>query len=359
MKFEIIEKGIVSGRINSFFSYCAWPSVCRDENNVMYVVTSGNRFAHVCPFGKILLFKSRDGGSTWSAPVIVCDHFLDDRDPGILYLGNGRILVTEFRHPAEVYANDYAECICNDSGTAGKGMLELYSSIDGDNSLGGAFMRVSDDYGETWSDYHRTPIHCPHGPILLNSGEIFYLGKEMYSCGVEKKNVIASYVSTDDGNSFIRTGEIVKPEKYAWNQFHEPHCVELENGRIIGVIRSHIEENDHYFTIYKSVSDDKGKTWSEMEPTGICGSPPHILKLKNGNMILVYARRAEPYAICARVMSPDGVISNTELTLDKADDSDIGYPASVELDDGSIVTVYYRRIISNKYCSIAFTKWKL
>ena len=50
----------------------------------MLVVFSGDRDAHVCPWGKVQLLRSRDGGATWSDPVSICDTPLDDRDAGIL-----------------------------------------------------------------------------------------------------------------------------------------------------------------------------------------------------------------------------------------------------------------------------------
>ena len=41
---------------------------------------------------------------------------------------------------------------------------------------------------------------------------------------------------------------------------------------------------------------------------------------------------------------------------ERAHDGDLGYPASVELDDGSIVTVYYQKYPDDAKCSILCTK---
>ena len=49
-----------------------------------------------------------------------------------------------------------------------------------------------------------------------------------------------------------------------------------------------------------------------------------------------------------------------EYILDeRAKDGDLGYPASVELDDGSILTVYYQKYPNDVKCSILYTKWSL
>ncbi len=48
------------------------------------------------------------------------------------------------------------------------------------------------------------------------------------------------------------------------------------------------------------------------------------------------------------------------ILRDDGPDSDLGYPASVELDDGSILTVYYqKRYSSDEPCSLLWTRWKL
>ena len=51
---------------------------------------------------------------------MVCDSYLDDRDPGILYLGGGRMMVTRCSHHAKTYENDFADWIYSDSGARGQ-----------------------------------------------------------------------------------------------------------------------------------------------------------------------------------------------------------------------------------------------
>ena len=38
---------------------------------------------------------------------------------------------------------------------------------------------------------------------------------------------------------------------------------------------------------------------------------------------------------------------------------DLGYPATVELDDGSLMTVYYQKYEDDANCSILYTRWRL
>ena len=40
-------------------------------------------------------------------------------------------------------------------------------------------------------------------------------------------------------------------------------------------------------------------------------------------------------------------------------DGDLGYPSTVELADGSLMTVYYQKYEDDKKCSMLYTKWRL
>ena len=350
---KIIKQGVVSRMNGSFFPYQAWPSACVDENGIVYAVCSGFRAGHLCPFGKTVLFKSRDGGESWSLPVIVNDHFLDDRDPGILYLGNGKMLVTRASHPACNYENDYIDWIHSDSGDKGVALVREYKALPESEREGGCFYRFLYDYGEKAGDEKRIPVHTPHGPVLLDDGTLFYLGKELFGA-----DVFSVYTSKDGGETFAKAGDCPIPEGYNHGQFHEPHCVRMHDGRIMALFRTHLEENDDYFTMFKTFSCDLGRTWSRWEPTNICGSPPHLLNA-GGRIVLTYGRRVPEYGIYAREVFPDGSISEDEVKLFDGVDDDLGYPASVMLPDRTILTVYYAKYGGDEKTSILYTKWSL
>ena len=157
--------GIVFRAENPIFGYNGWASVCRDENGVLYAVASGMRVQHVDPFGKTILCISKDGGKSWTRPMIINDTMLDDRDAGILYMGNGRLLVSWFCHPAWIYHKTYAigmirGAVLRDANPI-MGMMASYPYINEDQGKGGSFIRISEDYGVTWSDIIRIPGSAP------------------------------------------------------------------------------------------------------------------------------------------------------------------------------------------------------
>jgi hypothetical protein len=69
---------------------------------------------------------------------------------------------------------------------------------------------------------------------------------------------------------------------------------------------------------------------------------PWPLRLRDGRIVVVFARREYPPSIAVVWSEDDGQTWSDEAILrDDAEGSDMGYPAAVELDDGRIFTAYY------------------
>jgi hypothetical protein len=76
--------------------YHGWRTLARRKNGQLLVVWSGGREDHVCPFGRVDMMRSDDGGETWTWPRTILDGAIDDRDAGILETAKGSLLVTTF-----------------------------------------------------------------------------------------------------------------------------------------------------------------------------------------------------------------------------------------------------------------------
>ncbi|MBR4767783.1 MAG: exo-alpha-sialidase, partial [Lachnospiraceae bacterium] len=125
----------------------------------------------------------------------------------------------------------------------------------------------------------------------------------------------------------------------------EPHAVLLSDGRIVVQIRVESRSKPRTrFTLFQCESNDLGRTFSE--PVRIlgdmAGAPPHLLELSDGRVLSAFASRYGRNGIYA-MTSTDGArtFSEPERIVPLGPDWDLGYPASAELDDGSILTVYY------------------
>ena len=59
------------------------------------------------------------------------------------------------------------------------------------------------------------------------------------------------------------------------------------------------------------------------------------------------------------ISQDDGKTWPEEYIIKGADYADIGYPCSVELSDGSILTVYYQHAEGESYPSLLWSRWEL
>lgn len=357
---KILSKGIVGRNKDSIFSYQAWPTITKDENGVLYVVTSGHRLGHVCPYGKNLMYKSYDNGKTWTSPIIINDTLLDDRDGGIVYLGNGKFVVTFFNHPASVYENEeskgyFERFIPKNCQKMAFSVVEQYKDLTEEQRKGGSFVILSNDYGNTWSKPIKVPISAPHGPALAKDGTLMYLGSEMYNdCGLEKDSVWF-YKSFDGGLSWQQISKIPHPEWLNENEFFcEPHVIELDDGTILGAFR--IEGR---FEIATATSNDGGKTWQNIKLSGLKGSPPHLYRHSSGAILCSYGKRVDACAEMVAVSYDNGNTWKRDVCLSTSNNTDIGYPSTVELENGELITAYYQRFEDDEFASILYTKWKL
>lgn len=379
---NIIKQGIVYRVNEGPFRYQAWPSICQDEAGVLYAVCSGHRSSHVCPFGKNLMFTSTDGGESWSVPSIINDTWLDDRDAGITYLGNGKMILSWFNHPASIYRGIWRNWIVGDAENRFKalneGFLEAYKSYTPEQDQAGSFIKISNDYGRSWGEQIRTVVSAPHGPVKTHSGRLLYVGREFpgyphrYSKDFEVVNdpvpredweALFLYESFDDGESWEQLSKLPMAKGLVPGEDNgklcEPHLVETLDGEIIVAIRAHDDPDYHHFSIYFTSSKDGGKTWSELWGLGKTGSPPHLLLRRDGSILVTYGRRAAPFGIRA-VVSYDGCRTfSEEFILSEARNGDLGYPATAELADGSLVTVYYQPYGDDLRTSILYTKWRI
>ena len=375
---KILKQGLVFRATEGPFRYQAWPSICQDEDGVLYAAWSGLRSSHVCPFGKDLMSVSRDGGETWSCPTVINDTWLDDRDAGLTYLGNGKMILSYFCHPAEVYRTIWRDWIIGDAEPQFKplleGFLESYASYTPEQNRSGSFIKISNDYGKSWGTPIKMPITAPHGVVKTIGGRLLYLGTEFnglphrYDASfpeaednvpLEDRDRIFLYESFDDGKTWEKLSKLpLNSVTKEYQKLCEPHVVELPSGELIAAIRAENSEALERFSLYFASSKDGGKSWSEPWAFDRIGSPPHLLLRKDGSVVVTYGRRRAPFGNRASI-SYDGCRTfGEEFILSETHCGDLGYPATAELADGTLVTVYYQPYEKDNRTSIFFTKWR-
>ncbi|MBQ8474186.1 MAG: exo-alpha-sialidase [Clostridia bacterium] len=361
-----VEHRRVTKQKDTFFKYNGWPSVCIDDRGVLYAVASSMRMSHVDPTGKNCMFLSFDNGDNWTNPIVINDSHVDDRDTGISYLGNGKLIANWF----SVGYPDYCDPIQTydwfdkaDKEIAG-GFSRAWKKLPPDmyKECTGSFVMLSDDYGVTWSDPIRVKVTAPHGPCVCKDGTLFYMGNVMDGVRRDKRPPVTVYSSTDGGRSWSFTGEVPDGDIITAVNTFEPHVVELPNGRLLGAIRTHCDELDPSFTVFTTYSDDRGKTWSKPVGIGVDGSPPHLMVHSSGAVICSYSCRTDGIRCERAVVSYDNGETWTEdYAIDDRLDRfcDMGYPATVELPDGSLLSVYYQKWPGEWWTSVCCARWRL
>lgn len=347
----------------SIFKYNGWPSICKDEKGTLYVTASSFRIQHVDPAGKNAMWISRDDGHTWSRPIILNDSRLDDRDTGIVSLGGGHMIATWFSLRIE---DSYADGIRESTALHPEdremilGLMNVYKYMPEEYQTSGAYMSTSDDYGFTWSEPVRMPMTAPHGPNAMSGGRAVYLGKD-FAPGPDGLSKVRCYISNDYGHTWEKRGDVPLPDGHSWDQFHEPHVVQLPSGRLFGAIRVHGRSEAPGETCYTTYSDDEGITWSEPKFIGITGLPPHLLLHSSGALIMTYNDRINSPKTERAVVSYDYGETWTEdyVIDDKNTFCDLGYPATVECSDGSLLTIYYQALPDENFPVIMGTRWNL
>jgi hypothetical protein len=342
--------------------YCGWPTLARRKNGQLMLVWSGGREGHICPFGRVEQMASMDEGQTWTWPRVLLDGASDDRDAGVTETAQGSLLVTTFTSLAyESYVLEKA--LKKKPGEAGawpeekkQAWLAAHNRLTAEQRKAelGEWIIRSTDGGITWSARYPTIVNSPHGPTQLSDGRLLYAGKALWT--PEKR--IGVCESRDDGQSWKWLAEIPARPGDVGKDYHELHAIEAADGRIILQIRNHNKAN--IMETLQAESSDGGKSWSEPHPIGVWGLPSYLTRLRNGHLLMTYGYRRKPFGNQARLSTDHGrTWSEPVIISDDGPSGDLGYPSTVELTDGSLLTVWYELPKDSKHAALRQARWKL
>ncbi|NIA31178.1 MAG: exo-alpha-sialidase [Actinobacteria bacterium] len=309
--------------------YIGWPTITKTHSGELLVVFSGNRDAHVCPYGVTQMVRSHDNGKTWSEPVTLLVSWF-----------------TSLAFAKPKYLNKHPEW---------KRHAEKLGPETRQRWLGN-WTRRSLDNGKTWEAPVQQNVSAPHGPIKLKDGRLLYVG----TGSRDKQKIMGVEESRNDGKTWHLMATIQIAEEDSIKYYWEPHVAELPGGKLVAMFRYQPKNRSQCY-LRQSESVDGGVTWTRTHKTPIWGYPPHLQVLDNGWLLVVYGVRRKPYSERACISRDGGEtweIEN-EITLSPAMNGDLGYPASVQLDDGSILTVYYQIDKPGEKTCLMSTHWRL
>ncbi len=213
----------------------------------------------------------------------------------------------------------------------------------------------STDGGRTWTQTKEFPAPeqgwdslVPFGPILI--GDDGALHTTCY--GVKFDDPAESkpkkpdgprarrswhFRSDDDGKSW-RATSVLGPIHNETALFH------LSGRNWLAAAR---DEAARAMDLFRS--DDDGATWrNEQRVTARNELNAHLLRLKDGRLLMCYGNRVEgQFGALAKLSSDDGKTWGAPVRIMHSLASDCGYPSSVQRPDGKIVTAYYSKAVEN------------
>lgn len=314
--------------------------------------------------------------------------------PNLTLLKDGTIIASIFNHPSHGLAEGDVECWASPdgrlwklrgvpaphepatnrmnvaAGTAHDGSLIVLASGWGGPQFRGKILKPwvsrSTDGGKTWSRSASVTLPpeldylIPFGDVITVAGKTlaapFYHEQRDWSAPPDpkRKRRGTSYLlfSNDDGLTW-GDAVVIAPDDY-----NETAVLRLAPDRWLAAARTF---RDGHLDLF--VSKDEGLTWTKSAALTLPSHhPAHLLRLADGRILLTYGIRERHHqGIGIRVSEDQGESWKAPTRLVNLEGTtDGGYPSTVQLSDGSLVTAYYSNgIPQHRRYHMGVVRWKL
>lgn len=312
-----LERNLVVGGQGYF------PVAIRLQDKRIAVVLRGGA-AHVGVKGRIDVVFSSDEGQTWTKPGTVVDSPFDDRNPAFGQADDGTLVVGYYRTATYDEKGNYNPKLDKPRETF------VTRSVDGGKTWSESIPIDVSEFG--WGSPFGKIVTLPGGRLLM----AIYGGSRRAADEKPAADHDHSYIYSSDnrGACWKFLAEIGDGKQ----QLNETALVRLRTGKLVAAVRSRDAD------LWLSESTDSGKSWSTCQQVAPRRAiPADLVELEDGRLWLAVGNRIGPFGAAGLVSDSSGRFDWAQRTtlVNDARNTDCGYPSSVLLDDGRLLTVYY------------------
>ncbi len=287
------------------------------------------------------LWRSRDDGATWTRVPFAIDQSGELRVATLSDIGGGQIalLLTWLDHPDDVSPLLNATT---------EGLLPIHIG-----------WMTSADNGEHWTELRPMDVAAQpagNGPLRrLPNGDLL-VAFETYKHYDDPSpwSANAGIAWSSDAGRTWQTQIIAADPAHRYSYFDQ-HVHVLADGSLLDVLWVDDRQKPGASAVHWLRSTDNGRSWSPPAPTGLEGQYATLIELRDGRVLLFYVVRHGDSAIKIAVDYREvGVLySQTANDLARVKNQGFtahlqnmaqwtfGWPAAVELRDGSVLAAYY------------------
>jgi sialidase-1 len=304
--------------------------------------------SHNDPTGGTVLMRSTDDCRTWQVFQKYEKCFITEETNEIQAMKTPEDTLLSL-HAGWEY---YPEAKRAELKAAGWDMMDAREGLIG--ALSAHSVRISRNDGKSWKTRELPLPNAPgvmsfHGGIVTDQGIALWPVYGLAMSGDSGHSYV--YRSADSGKTW--TFHEIIADSHGKIPMNETSLLDLGGGHILAFVRTG-DDVDHMF---RAESVNGGVTWGRLADSGITGHPPDLLKLQNGHILLTYGYRHKPYGVRAVISKDNAQTWGEEFILrDDGYTGDLGYPMSIQLEDGTIFTTDYFRIAGSP-THIAGTRW--
>ena len=270
---------------------------------------------------RIYVYASHDEGLTWREQPGSDD--LRGKEPSLTCLSDGTLLMT-----AQPYSSPVADA----------SQIVVYRS---------------EDTGASWTTIVLEGHDYPRNLLVEDDGCVMFV-RAKERAGIEAimqkagkpyhpSPNLETMRSRDSGCTWhAEEGRVDWQDPFAGGEISVVH---LSGGRLLASLRGNapgtIGEGEQ--VTWLSESSDAGKTWSRPKVTGHVGCVHvHLLMLRTGRLLATYSSYRLPFGTFAVVSDDEGQSWSFDqpIRLSLSNGIWVGWPVSLELPDGSILTCY-------------------